>query len=290
MLFSPISFLIASLYFMLVYFKRVKAMTYCLIAILLAVWQPLTYAEKSRLTITGSSTVAPLTLEIAKLYEKTYSGTRIDVQTGGSSRGINDARNGLADIGMVSRALKSTEKDLKGFTIALDGIGMIVHNSNPVTALTDIQIKDIYLGNITNWQSVGGPDLAITVVNKAEGRSTLELFLKHFKIKNSQIKPSVVIGDNQQGIKTVSGIKGAIGYVSIGTAEYEEERRTPIKRLTMQGHEASVKNVANGQYPLSRELNLVTKGTPSKHAQNFITFAQSDAVTHLIEKQFFVAP
>ncbi len=283
-------FSITSAHSMALLFRRLKVATCSLAAILLIGWQPFAFAEKSRLTITGSSTVAPLTLEIAKLYEKTHAGTRIDVQTGGSSRGINDARNGLADIGMVSRALKPTEKDLNGFTIALDGIGMIVHNSNPVTALTDAQIKDIYLGKITNWQSVGGPDLAITVVNKAEGRSTLELFLKHFGVRNSQIKPSVVIGDNQQGIKTVSGVKGAIGYVSIGTAEYEEKRGTPIKRLTMQGHEASAANVANGQYPLSRTLNLVTKGAPSKQAQHFITFAQSDAVKHLIEKQFFVAP
>ena len=43
------------------------------------------------------------------------------------------------------------------------------------------------------------------MVNKAEGRSTLELFLHHFGLKNSEIKAQVVIGDNQQGIKTVAG-------------------------------------------------------------------------------------
>jgi phosphate transport system substrate-binding protein len=60
-------------------------------------------ADNPFLTFTGSSTVAPLAMEMAKRYEKPHPGIRIDVQTGGSSRGINDVRMGLADVGMVSR-------------------------------------------------------------------------------------------------------------------------------------------------------------------------------------------
>ena len=62
---------------------------------------------------------------------------------------------------------------------------------------------DIYTGKIVNWKDAGGNDAPITVVNKAEGRSTLELFLHYFGLKNTDAKPQVVIGDNQQGIKTV---------------------------------------------------------------------------------------
>ncbi len=243
-----------------------------------------------RLTLTGSSTVAPLALEMAKRYEKNHPDARINVQTGGSSRGINDARVGLSDIGMVSRGLKDSEKDLTPHVIALDGIGIIVHSSNTVTQLTRDQIVDIYTGNIKNWRLVGGDDVEITVVNKAEGRSTLELFLHFFKLKNSQIKPQVVIGDNQQGIKTVSGNPGAIGYVSIGTAEFEHNRGTAIKLLPMDGEQASVVGVASGDYPLSRPLNLVTKGELNGVTADFIKFVQSDAVSDLIENQFFVAP
>ncbi len=244
-----------------------------------------TMAADNRLVITGSSTVAPLALEIAKLFENNNPGIRIDVQTGGSSRGINDARMGLANIGMVSRALKPAESDLTPFTIAMDGIGMIVHKSNNIKTLSNAQIIAIYKGKITNWKQLGGSDLAISVVNKAEGRSTLELFLKHFSLKNSQIKAHVVIGDNQQGIKTVSGTPGAIGYVSIGTAEYEEKQGTPIRLLPLAGVSASVRD---GVFPLSRPLNLVTKGKPSLLAKRFIGFAQSAEVHGLVKNQFFV--
>ena len=63
-----------------------------------------------RLVITGSSTVAPLAGELAKQFELLHPGVRIDVQSGGSSRGITDARRGTADIGMVSRAPKAGEQ------------------------------------------------------------------------------------------------------------------------------------------------------------------------------------
>lgn len=245
-------------------------------------------AEDNHLSLTGSSTMAPLVLEIAKRYERQHPGVRIDVQTGGSSRGIVDARTGLADIGMVSRALKASEKDLTSYPIAMDGIGIILHKSNPLNHLTERQITAIYTGQIGNWQEVGGPDLPVTVVHKAEGRSTLELFLQHFGLKNRQVKAQVIIGDNQQGIKTVSASRGAIGYVSIGTAEYEEHQGTPIKRLAIAGQPATVRAVAEGSYPLTRPLNLVVKGRPGDLAQDFIRFAQSAEVADLIAAQFFV--
>ncbi|RME67315.1 MAG: phosphate ABC transporter substrate-binding protein, partial [Alphaproteobacteria bacterium] len=215
---------------------------------------------------------------------------RVDVQTGGSARGLVDARSGLADIGMVSRALKADESDLMGHVIAIDGIGMIVHAGNPVQALSRQQIIAIYTGAVRNWRAVGGPDLAITVINKAAGRSTLELFLAYFGLDSRRIRADVVIGDNQQGIKTVAGNPGAIGYVSIGAAEYEEARGTPIRQLPMDGVAATVANVRNGSFPLSRPLNLVTRGQPTGLAKTFIAFARSSAVDDLIDAQFFVAP
>ncbi len=241
-----------------------------------------------RIVLTGSSTVAPLMAEIGKRYEERNPGVRVDVQTGGSSRGVSDARAGLADIGMVSRALNSDETDLHAYEVARDGIGIIVHRNNKVASLSDSQIVAIYTGRSRDWNAVGGGAGQITVVNKAEGRSTLELFLQHFKLKASDIKASVVIGDNQQGIKTVAGNPGAIGYVSIGTAEYEQGAGTPIRLLGVGGIAASIENVRNGSYPLARPLNLITRAEPSGRVKDFIAFARSAAVHDLIEEQFFV--
>lgn len=244
--------------------------------------------SQSTLVITGSSTVAPLTAEIANRYEAEHPGVRIDVQTGGSSRGIADARSKVADIGMVSRSLKSEESDLTANEIAKDGITVILHGDNPVKSLTDEQIIGIYTDKINNWQEVGGKDAPITVVNKAEGRSTLELFADYFKLKTTDIKADTIIGDNEQGIKTVAGNPNAIGYVSVGAAEYNAENNTPIKLLPVNGVEASIETVGNGTFPISRPLNLVTLGTPQRLSQDFVKFAQSSQVKDIVEEQYFV--
>jgi phosphate transport system substrate-binding protein len=241
-----------------------------------------------KLVITGASTLAPLISEIGKRFESLYPTVRIDVQSGGSSRGVTDARQGLADIGMVSRAMKEDERDLSSFPVARDGVCPILHQENPVQALTDEQVVAIYTGKITNWKAVGGTDAPITVVNKAEGRSTLEVFLHYFKLKNVDVKAQVVVGDNEQGVKTVAGNRNAIGYVSIGTAEYDATHGVPIKLLPIGGIAASTESVRKGTFPLSRPLHLVTQTTPSSLAKAFIEYAQSKAVHDLIKQQYFV--
>jgi phosphate transport system substrate-binding protein len=244
---------------------------------------------QGKLVLTGSSTVAPLAAEIGKRFEAERPGVRIDVQSGGSSRGITDARKGLANIGMVSRALKDEEKNLQAFSIARDGVSIILHKDNPVKSLSDRQVVDIYTGKIGNWKQVGGKDAPITVVNKAEGRSTLELFAHYFKLKNSDIKAQVVIGDNEQGIKTVAGNPNAIGYVSIGTAEHDAANGLPVKLLPVNGVAATTANVQNGTFPISRPLNLVMKTQPQGLDKEFIDFARSQKVQNIVKEQNFVS-
>ena len=245
-------------------------------------------ANEGKLVITGSSTMAPLLLEIGKRFEATHPNTRIDVQTGGSSRGIADTINGLADIGMASRALTAKEQHIHGIVVARDGIGIILHASNPIDQLTNDHIRDIYTGKITNWRQVGGHDASITVVNKAQGRSTLELFLQYFHLSNREVHAHVVIGDNEQGIKTVAGNPHAIGYVSIGTAQYDASHGLPIRLLPLQQISASIENVRTGIFPLSRPLTLVTKSSPTGLTKTFIEYALSTQVHDLILQQYFV--
>jgi phosphate transport system substrate-binding protein len=189
---------------------------------------------------------------------------------------------------MVSRSLKSDEQDLQSFTIAQDGISIILHKTNGVAKLSDEQIVSIYTKKITNWKEVGGQDAPITVVSKAEGRSTLELFAKYFKLETKDIKADSVIGENEQAIKLVVGNPNAIAYVSIGTAEYESGRDAPIKLLPMKDIEASTANILNGKFPLARPLNLVTKTIPNGVSKEFIDFAQSKANDDLVKAQYFV--
>ena len=241
----------------------------------------------STLTVTGSSTIAPLMAELAERYE-TETGIQVDVQSGGSGRGMGDVRQGLADLGMVSRALKADEQDLDGHLIGRDGIAIIVHRDNPVRALNDDQVRAIYTGKMQRWDAGSTEGRPITVVHKAQGRSTQELFLAYFQLENSQVRPDRVIGENQQGIKAVAGDPFAIGYVSIGTAIYEADNGTAIRLLPLEGKPASLAVLAQGGYPLARELNLVTHGEMSQPVADFLAFVTRTDMADVYHDYYFL--
>ncbi|MEX2488794.1 MAG: phosphate ABC transporter substrate-binding protein [Pseudomonadales bacterium] len=245
-------------------------------------------APTNELVITGSSTVAPLVAELAAAFESQHPGWRIDVQSGGSSRGIRDVRQGLADAGMISRALATDEQDLITHTLAIDGIALIVHADNPLKSLSDDEIRRIYSGDEQTWSALGGHNRPITVINKAEGRATLKVFLAHIELDNRVVEADLIAGENQQVVETVARDPAAIGYVSIGTAKYEMDNGASIKLLLLAGYEATVANVQAGDYPLSRPLNLVTRNEPNEDLAAFMKFWRTPEATEIIQRHYFV--
>lgn len=241
------------------------------------------------MTITGSSTVAPLVADAAKRYEESHPGVRIEIQSGGSSRGIADATSGVADLGLVSRALKDEETEtLFAHRLATDGVGVVVHQDNPVTRLDKTQLIDLYTKKISNWSEVGGKDAPIVVANKAEGRSTLEVFVAYLGLDNADVKADLVVGENLHVINSVVSNPNTIGYVSIGTATAEAGAGTPIKLLVTDGVIPTMESVQDGSFPITRPLHLVTDAETSPAAKAFLDYLLSAEIHDLIEKHFFV--
>lgn len=149
-------------------------------------------------------------------------------------------------------------------------------------------MRQIYLGTISNWKQIGGLDKEIIVVHKAEGRSTLDVFLEYFKLQNHEVSADVITGENQQGIKTVATNVSAIGYVSIGAALVERDRGVPIEPINLGAISATVENVISGTYPITRSLNLVTLGEAPKEVTEFIKYCQSAHIRDLVEEANFV--
>lgn len=241
-----------------------------------------------KLFITGSSTMCSLIAEISKRFQSLHPEVRIEVQCGGSGRGVSDALSGKADIGMVSRTLSDKEKNLYSFPIARDGVSIILHKSNPVKFLSDARIADIYTGKITNWKKVGGRDAPIRVVNAQKGYSSAELFVHYFKIDYDDIKAAIVAGDNPARITAVTDNPNAIAYVSSGEAERKAASGVPIKVLPIHNVTPTNRNIITGNYPITRPLMLVTNKLPSGMAKAFIDFCLSSSVVDLIERYDFV--
>jgi len=237
--------------------------------------------------ITGSSTVAPVVAELARAFERQNPSVRVDVEAGGSARGLTDVRRGLADIGMVSRAIRP-EDDVTALLLARDGVAIIVHADNPMGGLTRADVRGLYDGSYRRWTALGGPDLPVTLVHKADGRATQAVFLEYTGLDNSAIAPDAVVGHNEQAIRTVAANPGAMGYVSIGAAKAAIADGVSIRLPALDGVEASVAAVAAGRFPMARELNLVTRGKLSEAARRFLDFAHSHAARPLIEEESFV--
>ena len=109
-----------------------------------------------KIVIAGSSSVTPVMEKLKEAYESINPNVEIELQQSDSSSGMTATMDGVCDIGMASRALKDseTEAGLVPMTIAMDGIAVIVSPENPVEGLTSEQVRDIYMGEITEWSEV----------------------------------------------------------------------------------------------------------------------------------------
>lgn len=246
-------------------------------------------SPERRILLTGSSTIAPLATEIAARFEQANPNVRIDVETGGSSRGIRDARSGAADVGMSSRTLRGEEEEgLAQIRLAFDGVAFVVHADNPIGELSDEDLLAIYTGERMRWSDVGGEDAPIVVVSRAEGRSELDLVAEYLDIEPSAIRADVVDGETQQNLKTVIGNVNAITYTSVGAAEFAILEGSPLKILPLAGVEATSASIRSGEFPLARPLILLRPDAdgdgvadPDPTVDAYIEFATGPDVSDL---------
>ncbi|MGY3724276.1 phosphate ABC transporter substrate-binding protein, PhoT family [Granulicatella balaenopterae] len=114
-----------------------------------------TSAEEGLVTVVGSTSVTPVMEQLAEQYQEIHSGVQIDIISNGSTAGITAVQEGTADIGMSSRALNSQEiEQMNSQAIALDGIVIIVNQDNPLNTLTLQEVRDIFKGDVTDWQDL----------------------------------------------------------------------------------------------------------------------------------------
>lgn len=108
------------------------------------------------ITVAGSSSVTPIMQKLRDAYNVLNPDVTIEVQQNDSTTGMNSAIEGICEIGMASRELKDSEIEagLKATVIAQDGIAVVVNNDNPTENLTSEQVRDIFMGEITEWDAL----------------------------------------------------------------------------------------------------------------------------------------
>ncbi|MDR2632336.1 MAG: phosphate ABC transporter substrate-binding protein [Treponema sp.] len=245
---------------------------------------PEAQAAPYTIEVAGSTSVTPLMELLAADYAQVRPGVKININGTGSSDGINAAASGSSEVGMSSRELSPVEKGagLKELVIAIDGIAVIVHGTNPLSGLSITQCRDIYSGRIQDWGELSPEKQGkIAVVSREPGSGTRGAFEELIALKDTLVPGSIEF-DGTGAVKAeVSRNADAIGYISLGSVD----RRT-VKPLAIEGVEASNANVINGTYKIARPFILVSKASVHPETQRFLEWILSDAGQAIVRKSW----
>ena len=241
--------------------------------------------DTETISIAGSTTVLPVAQAAAEEYMNQHSNADIQVSGGGSGVGATSVIGGTADIGMLSRDLKASEKEgntLKEFVVGKDGIALVGHPSNTVSDLSLEQVKAIYQGTITNWKDVGGADSEIVLIGRDSSSGTREFFTEFVLNKEDAAKEMQELNSNGAVAQAVSITPGAIGYVSL---EYVDDS---LKAFSIGGVAPTVDNVISGIYEINRPLLMVTNGEPEGLAADYLAFILSEEGQQILKDSGFI--
>ncbi len=257
---------------------------------LLVGWAGNSEAVAKGIVIDGSTTVGPIAKSFAAYFMKQYK-TPVMVSESGSGNGAKSLINGSCDIADMSRSMEPKEiaaAKAKGVrpvahVVALDGISIVVHPSNPVRSLTIAQIADIYSGRVRNWRQVGGPNFPIVIIQRESNSGTQETF-RELVLKGRKVARSAESQASNGAVKNrVSQTPGAIGFLGLGYVD------ASVKPVPVNKVRASALTVKKGTYPLSRPLYMYTNGQPTGKVKLFIDLPKTPDGKQIIRELGFVS-
>ncbi|MEZ4591097.1 MAG: substrate-binding domain-containing protein [Chloroflexota bacterium] len=219
------------------------------------------------------SSASPLIPLLEANYAPQNTAVSLQFVSANSAALLADLDNGLLDAVL----LHTIPTNNTGYfnPVALDGLVLIVHPDNPVTALTSAEVQAIFNGRITNWQSLGGPDAAIVLLSREQG-SGLRTLLRQQIMAEQRIDPNALLqaGDAAM-ITAVSTNPAAIGYSSLGSAGQTDA----VKILPVDGRSATTATVTDQTYPLTTPIYFLTatQAEPEGELRAFLAWLQSEA-------------
>jgi len=219
--------------------------------------------DANQILVDGSTTVGPIAKAFAEHYMAAHPGVSITVSESGSGNGAKSLINATCDVATLSRPMKNSETKAAQdagvlpieHVVALDGIAIIVHASNPVSNLTLEQIRRVYLGEVRSWKELGGPDLPIVIISRDTNSGTYEAFGSLVMQGQKLTERTEYVGSNGAIRERVLSTPTAVGYVGMAFTE-------GVKALTVEGIELSAETVRGRTYPVSRPLFMYTNGRP----------------------------
>jgi phosphate transport system substrate-binding protein len=226
----------------------------------------------------------------------------IELHAHGSSTAFTALEEMRTNIGMSSRMIKDEENnklltiygnmktEASEHIIAIDGLAIIVHSSNPLNHLTVEQAAKIFSGQIKNWRDLGGPDREIILHARDEKSGTWDSFkslvLDRYKAKLNDL--AIRYESSSELSDKVASEPGAIG--AIGLPYVRQSKALAIAETSnTNAYLPSFFSVSTEDYPLSRRLYLYSPyQSANAETRAFLEFVQSDAGQEVVRRTGFI--
>ncbi len=249
-----------------------SALAGCLLAAVALASPASTFAGGRAITISGSTSIFPLMIQLAAAWHKATHEPTPHVGQGTSDVGISEVAAGRVDIGDVSRDPEPGDPEHLVFTkIARDGICMITNPKNDLENLSQEQVQAIFTGQVREWGEVPGAGVSgpIDLVDRIASSGTQDAFQNIFLGPTLKISPSAEAEESNGLVRTkVEHDEDAIGFVSFAFT-------TGVHTINYQGIQCNLRNAKSGQYQGVRNFWMVTKGPPKGATAKFISWITS---------------
>lgn len=233
-------------------------------------------AAKPVITMSGSTSVAPLASKLIKGYLKQYKGRAVfKLAQGGSDIGVADVAAGRVSIGNSSRDLKPSDPGGLVFNkIARDAICLSTNPANKVANLSQQQVQAVFSGQVRDWGQVPGATARgpINLIVRTPASGTQDAFQKLFLGSAKVASSAAAKASNGLVAAAVKSDPNAIGYLSYAFT-------TGLNDVSYQGTQCNLRTAKAGTYPGSRNFWMVTRGRPAPRSpvSRFIYWVQNSA-------------
>ena len=238
-----------------------------------------------RLHLAGADSMQWIAQTLADAYTQTHPWVVMTVRASNSQVGINVPREMAGGIGLVSRTIKPNElEQTRAIVVARDGIAVIVHPANPITAIMRSQIVQVFAGEIAVWPLGPQAGKSISVISREEGSGTRDAFEKMAMNGTRVTRTALVMPSEAAVVDYVARNANAIGYVSMGAVTAD------VRALTIDDIPLSTQTVESQKYPFVRTLAFIVSTSADLETQDFLNFVIGGEGQKIISQRYSRAP
>ena len=242
-------------------------------------------AEAADLRWAGCGGWAPgLAEDLADAYTA-QSGLTVSLEGGSSTTGIRDVAAGNAEVGCSARHKISdpAERGAKLVTIGWESLVVIAHPSNPVSRISRSDLQAVLEGKITRWNALGGPDLPIEVVVRADSESGVGLLLRSILFADAEHIFAGGFAEKPDSAAVEAEVERNPAALAVTLGGRVAGRQ--VKALSLGTAVPGYDAVASGEYPLVIPLYIVVPKRAEDNVMGLVKLAKSGAGQQIVRSK-----